>query len=413
MMEKIYSLLKKSEKYTKTDMIYLFKGGFWLSLGQVSGALIAFILSIVLANTLTQEDYGTYKYLLSAMEIIGTLSLSGLGIAVTQSVASGNNGVLRLSFRENVKWSVGMVIAGIIGGSYYIYHSNNILGLSILVIGLLSPVLTSAELYGSFLSGKKDFKRSSLYWLYTNIIISILAITIASTSGSPLLMIVTYLVSNTICNLYFYFKTIKIYGVSGTEGDVLNYGKNLTLMNIISTVAQHIDKILIFQILGSAELAIYTFAVAIPEQIKGVLKIPIKLAFPKISENKNYVFNSNAKKKVEIFIISSIIITIVYIYLSPFIYQILFPKYLTSITYSQVASITIFTAISGFFVSILQAKMKKKQLYINTITTNGIQIISNFVFIYYAGIWGAVFSNLFNRIISFYIPYKMADKLEK
>ncbi len=45
---KIYKGLKKSEKYTKTDMVYLTKGGFWLACGQIATAVSGLLLTLVL-----------------------------------------------------------------------------------------------------------------------------------------------------------------------------------------------------------------------------------------------------------------------------------------------------------------------------------------------------------------------------
>ena len=68
--EKIYNLLRWSEKYTKTDMVYLAHGGFWLSFGQIISSLSSFLLAIAFANLLPKETYGNYKYILSIASIL-------------------------------------------------------------------------------------------------------------------------------------------------------------------------------------------------------------------------------------------------------------------------------------------------------------------------------------------------------
>ncbi len=61
---KICNFLRWSEKYIKTDMIYLVKGGFWLTLGQIISSVSSLLLVIAFANLLPKETYGIYKYFL-------------------------------------------------------------------------------------------------------------------------------------------------------------------------------------------------------------------------------------------------------------------------------------------------------------------------------------------------------------
>ena len=91
-MEKIkikaYNLLRWSEKWTKTDMIYLARGGFWLTLGQVISSLSAFLLAIAFANLLPKETYGEYKYILSIASILAIPTLTGMAFLKTQQKKS-------------------------------------------------------------------------------------------------------------------------------------------------------------------------------------------------------------------------------------------------------------------------------------------------------------------------------------
>jgi short subunit fatty acids transporter len=66
---KLISLLRKSEKYTKTDMVYLLKGGFWLNLNNVISSGLSFVLSILFAKYVSKEAYGSYQFLISFASI--------------------------------------------------------------------------------------------------------------------------------------------------------------------------------------------------------------------------------------------------------------------------------------------------------------------------------------------------------
>src|SRR3990167_10664736 len=87
---RLYRFLRWSERYTKTDMVYLASGGFWLVLGQIIFALSAFILAVAFANLVPQATYGTYKNLTSMAAMFAIFSLPGMAVAVTRASAQGN-----------------------------------------------------------------------------------------------------------------------------------------------------------------------------------------------------------------------------------------------------------------------------------------------------------------------------------
>src|SRR5689334_12787395 len=77
LMARAERLLRWSERYMKTDMVYLAKGSFWLTLGQVAASASGLLLVIGFANLLPKEVYGTYKLILSLAGIIASFSLTG------------------------------------------------------------------------------------------------------------------------------------------------------------------------------------------------------------------------------------------------------------------------------------------------------------------------------------------------
>ena len=92
MQNYLYRILRWSERYTRTDMVYLAKGGFWTGVKRVFGIPLGIGLSIALANLLTPEDFGVYKFVLAFAGIITAFSLTGMSTAVMQAVAQGYEG---------------------------------------------------------------------------------------------------------------------------------------------------------------------------------------------------------------------------------------------------------------------------------------------------------------------------------
>src|SRR3989344_575296 len=117
--KKATPLLRWMEKYTKTDMLYLAKGGFWLMLGQGILMVSGLILSVAFANLLPKDVYGTYQFIMSMASVISAFTLSGLNTSIMRAVAGGSEGALRTGVRTQLLWSTGMVVAGAALAAYY------------------------------------------------------------------------------------------------------------------------------------------------------------------------------------------------------------------------------------------------------------------------------------------------------
>lgn len=398
---KSFELLKRSEKFFQTDMIYLAKGGFWLTLGQIISSLSSFLLAIAFANLLPKETYGTYKYVLSLVGMLSVFTLSGMGTSLTRSVAKGFEGSLIPILKEQIKWgSMGSFVSlGI--ATYYYLNGNLTLTICFVIATIFLPLMDSLGIYESILNGRKNFKLSTKYSIIIKIIATILMILVLIISKNIYLILFTYFISYTTCRFIFLKLTIKKEKPnSKIEADTISYGKHLSLMGILGLIANQIDKVLVFHFLGAGELAIYSIAIAIPEQIKGFLKSINTLALPKFAEKPISEIKKNIYQKISKFLGIIILIIIIYWLSTPLIFKILLPKYLDSIFYSQIFSLGLLNIpIAFIMLPIFQSQGLKRELYKMNISISILQIILVFSLTYLYGLIGLIIARLITRLI--------------
>ncbi len=409
---RIYNMLKWSEKYTKTDMIYLARGGFWVTLSSIVSALSAFALAIAYANLLPKESYGTYKYILSFTGIIAAFSLTGIPIALIPSISRGFEGSFKYAVRISAKWSSGIFVISLISAIYYFINDNFILGSSLIIAGVMLPIINVFGIYGSYLQGKKDFRRSTIYTIFKTAFIAVAIVGTIFITDKPLYIILSYFLITAIVTLFLFFLTNKVYKQNDKiDTKFVSFGKHLSLLNIFGLIAGNLDKILIFHFLGAAQLAVYTFAIAIPNQIGGFNKGIKGLVLPKISEgNIDGLKKSIPTKSLKLLMIFTVM-SILYIITAPYIYKTFFPQYVESIIYSQVLSI-IFIFSAGMLLSqTFIAHGGKKDIYKIRLITDITKIILLLILLPFYGIWGAIISIFVSKSVSIITMYILFRKL--
>lgn len=410
------NILQKTKKLTASffiaDTSYILKNGGWIFVAQLFTSLSAFILSILFSHLLPKEEFGVYKYILSMAGILGGLSLSGLHTTIIRSTARQKEGLFKKSLKISLRWGLLSTTCSLFISAYYFIQQNNILALSFLIVAFLQPLLNSLLLFRSFLNGKQEYKYLSLY----NIILSVLATAFIGATifftKNPVLIILSYFVSNTIIAFVIFRTVQKKYkpNEEQEEGEI-TYSKHSSLINILDTVANNIDKVILFQVLGGTSVSIYTFALAFPEQIRNLYKIIPMIATPKFAkrplEEIKKVF---LKRTLRMFFASSVLI-LIYIYTAPKLYSIFFPQYSDSVIYSIVFSIVLLVE-GGLSSAIFKAKQAIKEQYILSVGSNIIKILLLILSTLLWGLWGAIIARVVSRISGFFLSIYLTVRLK-
>ena len=402
--QKLISILRWSEKYTQTDMVYLTRGGFWLILGKIVFNISGFLLIIAFANLLSKEAYGTYQYVLSVASILAIPTLSGMNSAIVRAVAQGYEGSLLPAISTQIRWGIlgGLASLGVAG--YYFFTHNTTLALSFLIISFFIPLMNPLANYQAFWTGKKRFDVQTKY----NTVIRLLAVgaLIATLLLTKNLIFVftVYFASYTL--LYFIFFTItfkKIPPSQKQDPKAIPYGKHLSLLDIMGAIASQLDKILLWYFLGPEALAIYMFATAPVQQTKALFKTLRPLALPKFSQYHTEKSKADLFKKVVKFFPVMAFVTISYIILIPYFFGIFLPQYAESIPYSQLFAMTMLFIPQILLITFLTAQKKTKELSIFQSSFYLVQAALLVILLPFYGILGAVLALTLNQILNFFL----------
>lgn len=413
MKERLIRVLLWSQRYTKTDMLYLARGGFSSAVTQVVGIIVSLLLAVAISHFVPKESYGVYKYILSVVGILSLFSLNSIGSAVFQSAAQGFDGVLARAFWDNIRWSAAVFVGAFLFAAYYFIMGNNTLAAGILIGGSLSPLLASASLFSSFLGGKKDFRRQAFYGIIDVAVPVLILIGVVMLTSNPVILAAMYFITNTVAALYFYRRTLDAYRshVHAQDESMLHYSKHLSLMGIINGIANYVDQILIFHFLGGAQLAVYNFAIALPDQLKSPAKNIGAILQPRFVAHSGREIQKNMGRKLLLMFAGSVSVTILYVVTAPEIYHYLFPKYTDAAKYSQLYALWMLTITLDPVSTYLVARKLTSELYINTAVYSVFQLVGVTVGVLLWGIAGVIVARIFTRIAvsaTNYILYRRA-----
>jgi len=410
--QKIYKLLRISEKYTKTDMVYLAKGSFWLTAEQIILSICSFLLAIAFANLLPRETYGVYKYILSIASLLTIPTLTGINTAIIQAVARGYEGSFIKGLKTKIHWGLLGGLASLILAVYYYFNNNTTLVFAFLIIGIFVPFMDSLLIYNALLIGKKKFKICTKYNIIIRTLSFVIMIFVLFLTDNIFLIIFTYFLSNTLLRSLFLFITIKKFKPNKKKDpETISYGKHLSLINVISVIADNLDKILIFHYLGAIELAIYTFATVPPIQIRKLCKNITTLAFPKLAQRKISEIKKTLPRKMLKFLIIIIPIVIIYILIAPYLYKFIFPQYTNAIFYSQIFVLILLLYPKGLMATIFVTHSYKKETYFINITMSIIKIALLLILLPFYGILGAILAIIGTEFISLILLIFLFRKL--
>jgi O-antigen/teichoic acid export membrane protein len=395
-------MLKSTDKYLGQHSSYIKKSSIWLTINQIITGLSGLLLSVAFAHLVDPYLYGTYKYILSIISILAVLTLPGLNSTYTQSVARGKDGDLYSILRHKIR--AGFFVFIILGSIafYYFLKDNSYLALAFLCGGLLLPLSELFSIYDAYLQGKKNISTSVKFnVLIQCIYVGFMLITLYFFSQEIILFLIVNFLSLAILR-YIAFKYVCRKSELNQEKEVgtLQFGYHLTFSNIIPVLSQYIDRIIVFQFIGPIQLAIYNFAIAIPDQIKSYFKSIQSIATPILSTSTSKNLSREVTKKTIFVCILIIISAILYTLIAPTFFGIFFPKYSESIRYSQVYSISIIAAAAVLPIIAIQARKMSGLLYKYNTIRSIIQILSLIVFGYFFGLWGIIIARIINELIS-------------
>ncbi|MBY0539780.1 oligosaccharide flippase family protein [Patescibacteria group bacterium] len=398
-----YRFLRWSEKYTKTDMVYAASGGVWLMVGQSMSSLSVFLLSLAFANLVPPETYGVYKYVLSIAALFALFTLPGMHTAIGRAVARGNTGAIPEAMRARILWSLFGMLVAFLGGAYYFIKGNNELTFAFLLIGVILPVFDTYTLYNAYLTGTRNFKTQTIVHGAVQLVSTASLVLTLFFTTNLLYILVAYFLPLAMARFIAYRFILGDIPHESPDPAVIRYGKQLSVIGILSTVASNVDKILLWKFLGPAQLAVYAFSIAIPEQLKGPLRGVGELAFPKFAaQTPEQISNSLPLlwRKLILYGVVLVTISVIYILLAPYIFAFFFPQYMESVLYSQIFATSLVAGISVIPVAALEAQKKiVAQYFLNTIQPIT-SIVLMLMLIPIFGVMGAISGLVIGRLMS-------------
>ena len=395
-------LISTINRRARTDLRPILAGLTWLFSGQVAVAIAGFLSTVLLARVLTEESFGTYKYLLTLLGMVGVLSLAGLKSATVRAVAQGYEGDLYRTVKLILRWSGGMIVSAAAIASYYWYMGNDLLAVAGLVMLIAVPLTTAFTTCFQYLNGKQLYRKFALartIHLATPPAATLVALLFTK---DILILFMSFVGGQILTAVGLFLYVIRAHPPNSNQSpDTVRYGTHLSFMNILGNLSFQLDKFLAWHLLGPAQLAAYAIATAIPQQLRVFNKIINGVVMPRFSRHSTYSIKTTIVYKMLLLEVFALLIVIPYWLAAPPLFEFVFPKYEEYVIYSQVFSLVLLLFPAALIKGALHAHAKTKELYLLNTGIPILKISLLFTLIPLLGLWGLIGTALLLETMSF------------
>lgn len=392
----------------KIDAHYFLSGGFWLTVLQIITLVGGLVTSVLFSNLLDPSDYGIYKYLIGLGVLLSTFTITGITQSIQQTAIKDYDGFFSFAMRKSAIFSIAIVLSALSISTYYFLKDDMTLGIGCIIIAVFVPLTNIFQNISYYLLGKKRFKEVTIFQGFDTAISTLILICVLFLTKNILILFFVFLFLQSAGNIiqHFFYKPKKELLLQTIKKQYYSYALHTTIRDIIFNTVYKLDNIIVFTHLGATDLAIYSIANLIPEQIKGTFKNLSSLLLIRYAKHDDLsqIQKSLWGRTFQLFLILSCL-TLVYWFISPLIYHLLFPRYESAIIYSQLAALSFPSFVVLIPSSALQAQLKERELHLINFTNAFVLLISLIFFTYSFGLIGAIGARILYRYFNLLISY--------
>lgn len=407
-------LLRKTEKYTKTDMVSFFVANFWINIGRILSIGTGMILTVAFANLLSPETFGTYKYVLAVAGTITAFSLNNISGALMRAIAQGKKHVIPGVVRTTIWWSMPASIIALLVGGYYFYQGNHTLGYAFIFVAFANALGNGYGLSKSILVAIGDFKRNTLISIPRTMLPVLCVVGALFLTHNVIWILFAYFASNTIASYLQYLwslRALKVEESTKDVDDVVRYGKHLSILGFFVLISGQIDQLLLWHYTGAAALAIYGLALTPIKELRNLLDNILAIAFPKMAARSEEEVRSMLPLRIKQLFFLSAVACASYILFSPLLFTHLFPKYVSSILVTQVLSLSILFQWRGLIDTYIITHGAVKKRYIAILSSQAAEFALFCTLIPLFNLWGAVWATVLSEAVAALALYVVYRKL--
>lgn len=337
----------------------IFLGFFWKFNEQITGQLVTFIISIVLARILTPQDYGIVALINVFISIADVFVTNGFGSALIQKKDA-----------DDVDFSTMFYISGIFSIMVYVvlfliapyiakFYNNSELTLIFRIFALKLPLSAFNAIQQAYVSKKMLFQKIFVSTTVSSILAGLIGIVVAYLGYGIWALVVQYILNTVIISIVLFLQLdwhpqLKFSWAAGKP--LLNYGWKIVATSFIGAFFGQLRTLLLGKVYTPSELAFYNRGQKFPEllsqNIDGTISTVLFPAISEYNDDLSKVKNMIRKSlRVSTFIIMPLMFGMAAT-AKPIILILLTSKWIASVPYMQ------YLCIAGAFGTVSNTNMQ-------------------------------------------------------